>query len=214
MDRLPFYAIFEKPVPLDLLRLQRVIDTPSTSSSARFTKVLVCSLWHVIDRTALPQRRKVFSIFGAQLMLLVRFLFGTIVLQVAYRPRGVGPPPGHGLCPEWRVFFFQTRENRTNTQPFTELEPIWFAYVSGSTIRSAHDDRNIRGTPLVHMYGWQLKDDMYLVGGNGSCAIVWCFVIVSGQVNQQCSCQTTVFDIHCKPRGWRPRSVDPRFLPI
>ena len=70
MDRLPFYAIFEKPVPLDLLRLQRVIDTPSTSSSARFTEVLVCSLWRVIDRTALPQRRKVFSIFGAQLMLL------------------------------------------------------------------------------------------------------------------------------------------------
>ena len=133
---------------------------------------------------------------------------------MAYCPRGVGPPPGHGLCPEWRVFFFQTRENRTNTQPFTELEPIWFAYVSGSTIRSAHDDRNIRGTPLVHVYGWQLKDDMYLVGGNGSCAMVWCSVIVSGQVNQQCSCQTTVFDIHCKPRGWRPSTCTASIKPL
>ncbi|KIM60807.1 hypothetical protein SCLCIDRAFT_1216519 [Scleroderma citrinum Foug A] len=49
----------------------------------------------------------------------------------------------------------------------------------------------IKGMPPVHPHGLQLKDDMYFVGGNGSCAMVWGSVIVSGQVNRQCACQAT-----------------------
>jgi len=35
----------------------------------------------------------------------------------------------------------------------------------------------IKGTLLVHAYDWQLKDDVYFVGKNGSFAMMWDSVI-------------------------------------